>query len=78
MHHCARRGMRRAGAFLARAGASVSATNAAGETPLHLACADQDMIDLTKELLRLGSDPGIEQKILTSYDYLKRIAVDAF
>ncbi len=70
--------MRRAGAFLARAGASVSATNAAGETPLHLACADQDMIDLTKELLRLGSDPGIEQKILTSYDYLKRIAVDAF
>ncbi len=51
--------MRSAGAFLARAGASVSATNAAGETPLHLACADQDMIDLTKELLRLGSDPGI-------------------
>ncbi len=50
--------MRSAGTFLARAGASVSATNAAGETPLHLACADQDMIDLTKELLRLGSDPG--------------------
>ncbi len=70
--------MRRAGAFLARAGASVSATNAAGETPLHLACAEQDMIDLTNVLLRLGSDPGIEHKILTSYDYLKRFAVDAF
>ncbi len=52
--------MSTSGMFLVKSGASVGATNAAGETPLHLACARSDMAEFVGELLRVGADPGAQ------------------
>ena len=49
--------------LLVDSGANINHQSNNGDTPLHTNCADPDSIDVIEELLKLGADPNIKNKL---------------